>query len=135
MKFQTSLMKFRTSLMKFQTSFDPRAWESVPEPLQPVGEDGLGDRVELHVRRTLVDLADFRVAPELLHRILLRVAVPAEELYGERGHSLRHLRGEELGHGRFAEERPAGVFQAGGVVDQQAGSRQFRRGPGELKVD
>jgi len=59
---------------------------------QPVGEDRLGDRRELHVRRSLVDLSDLRVAPVLLDRVLLRVAVAAEELDGERGHLLADLR-------------------------------------------
>ena len=51
------------------------------DPLKPVGEDRLGDRLELHVRRSLVDLSDLRVAPEFLHRIFLRVAVPPEQLH------------------------------------------------------
>ena len=51
--------------------------------LQPVGQDRLGDRSELHVRRSLVDLSDLRVAPVLLDRILLRVAVAAEKLHRE----------------------------------------------------
>jgi membrane protease YdiL (CAAX protease family) len=53
------------------------------DPLQPVGEDRLGDRVELHVRRSLVDLPDLRVAPELFHRIFLRVAVATKQLHGQ----------------------------------------------------
>jgi membrane protease YdiL (CAAX protease family) len=52
-----------------------------PSRLQPVGEDRLRDRLELHVRRALVDLSDLRVAPVLLDRVLLRVAVSAEELH------------------------------------------------------
>ena len=50
-------------------------------PLQPIGEDCLRDRGELHVRRSLVDLSDLRVAPILLDRILFRVAVSAEKLH------------------------------------------------------
>ena len=52
-----------------------------PGGLQPVGEDRLGDRGQLHVRRALVDLSDLRVAPVLLHRIFLRVPVAAEQLH------------------------------------------------------
>jgi membrane protease YdiL (CAAX protease family) len=51
------------------------------KPLQPVRQDGLGDGGELHVRRALVDLSDLRVAPVLLDRVLLRVAVAAEKLH------------------------------------------------------
>lgn len=50
---------------------------------KPVREDRLRDRRQLHVRRSLVDLADLRVAPVLLDRVLLRVAVAAEELHRE----------------------------------------------------
>ena len=50
------------------------------QSLELLADDRLGDRGELHVRRSLVDLAHFRVAPVLLHGVLLRVAVPAEEL-------------------------------------------------------
>jgi membrane protease YdiL (CAAX protease family) len=49
--------------------------------LQTVGEDRLRDRGELHVRRAFVDLADLRIAPELLNRILFRVPVAAEDLH------------------------------------------------------
>ena len=52
-------------------------------PSQLVGEDRLGDRLELHVRRSLVDLSDLRVAPELLHRVLLRVPVAPKQLHGK----------------------------------------------------
>jgi hypothetical protein len=54
-----------------------------PAKLQPVGEDRLRDRGQLHVRRALVDLSDLRVPPILLDRVLLRVAVAAEELHGQ----------------------------------------------------
>jgi len=53
------------------------------KPLQPVGEDRLRDRGELHVRRSLVDLSDLRVAPVLLDGVFLRVPVAAEKLHGE----------------------------------------------------
>ena len=69
-----------------------RFTQSRRKPLQPVREDRLGDRGELHVRRSLVDLSDLRVAPELLDRILLRVPVAAEELHRQRRDPLGHLR-------------------------------------------
>ena len=40
----------------------------------------LGDELQLHVRRALVDLAYLGVAVELLHRVLLGEAVAAEEI-------------------------------------------------------
>src|SRR6266550_4995575 len=43
----------------------------------------LRDRVQLHVARALVDRADLRVPVELLHRVLLRVSVAAEQLDGK----------------------------------------------------
>src|ERR1035438_732598 len=39
-----------------------------------------GDREELHVRRAFVDLADLRIAEELLHRVVLGEAVAAVDL-------------------------------------------------------
>src|SRR5208337_4575971 len=80
----------------------------------------LGDGLQLHVRGALVDLADLRVAEELLHRIVLGEAVAAVNLQRQRRHSLGNLRAEELGHGRFLYEVHAGVFHAGAVVEQHA---------------
>jgi membrane protease YdiL (CAAX protease family) len=48
---------------------------------QTIGENRLRDRGELHVRRALVDLADLRIAPEFLNRILFRVPVAAKDLH------------------------------------------------------
>src|SRR5208337_2867599 len=41
----------------------------------------LGNRLQLHVRRALVNLADLRVAEVLLHRVILGEAVTAVNLY------------------------------------------------------
>ena len=63
-------------------------------PPWPIGvfasiDAGLG--VHLDVARALVDRTDLGVAVELLDRIVLRVAVAAEEFHRERGHALAHL--------------------------------------------
>jgi len=60
--------------------------------LQTIGQNRLSDRRELHIRRSLVDLSDLRVAPELLDRILLRVPVAAKELDRGRGDVLADFR-------------------------------------------
>lgn len=60
--------------------------------LQTIGENRLSDRGQLHVRRSLVDLSDLRVAPELLDRILLGVPVAAEKLNGRGRDVLADLR-------------------------------------------
>ena len=60
--------------------------------LETVGEDRLRDGGQLHIRRSLVDLADLRVAPEFFYRILFGVTVPAEDLHGHRSHVLTDLR-------------------------------------------
>jgi membrane protease YdiL (CAAX protease family) len=62
------------------------------ERSESIGQDRLGDRRELHVRRSLVDLSDLRVTPEFFHRILFRVAVPAKNLDGQRSHVFADLR-------------------------------------------
>src|SRR5258705_7564597 len=93
-------------------------WPASPavRRLQPFRQNRLRNRSELHVRRSLVDLPDFRVTPELLDGILLRVAVAAEELHGQRRDLFAHLRREELGHGSLAKERLACVLEPRGVV-------------------
>jgi uncharacterized protein len=50
--------------------------------LQLLADDRLGDRGELHVRRSLVDLAHLRIAPVFLDGVLLRVAVASKQLNG-----------------------------------------------------
>src|SRR6185437_1628313 len=74
--------------------------------------DLLGDRLELQVRRPLVDLADLRIPIELLDRVVLHEAVAAVEIDGERRHPLGDFRGENLRHRRLREERLAGVAEA-----------------------
>src|ERR1017187_6873200 len=80
-----------------------------------------GDGQELHVRRAFVDLADLRIAEELLHRVVLGEAVAAVDLDAQRGHALGNLRGVELGHGCFFHEVHGGVLHAGAIVEQHAG--------------
>jgi len=53
------------------------------------------------------------------------VAVAAEELHGERGHLLAHLRGEELGHGGLADKRLLRVLEA---------ARRCRHEPRRLEI-
>ena len=59
-----------------------RFTRSPGKKLKPVGQDRLGDRGQLHIRRAFVDLSDLRVAPEFLHRILFGGAVATEDLHG-----------------------------------------------------
>src|SRR5919197_2821669 len=65
----------------------------------------------LDLARPFVDLRDAAVAPVALGVALLHVAEPAVDLDGLRGHPLRHLRGEELRHGRLGAEAYALVLQ------------------------
>ena len=51
----------------------------------------LRDRLELQVRRALVDLSDLRVAVQLLDRIFLHEAVAAEQVDRERRRRVRRL--------------------------------------------
>src|SRR6266704_2340669 len=81
-------------------------------------QDLLRNRVQLHVARALVDRADLGVAVELLNRVLLGVAVAAKQLYRQRGDSLRHLRGEELGHRRLRRVWLTRRLEPGGGLRQ-----------------
>src|SRR5689334_8793732 len=103
--------------------------------LDLVREEQLRDRLELHVGRALVDLPDLRVAIELLDRVVLRVAVAAVELYGERGDVLGRLRRVELAHRRLREERALRVAQPRGVVDEEARRGELGRGASDLELD
>src|SRR5215204_903556 len=83
-------------------------------------QEQLRDGLELHVRRTLVDRPDLRVAIEFLDRIVLRVAVAAKELDAERGHALTDLRGVQLRHRTLARDVAARVLDARRVIDHEA---------------
>src|SRR6188508_1871216 len=54
------------------------------------------DHEPLDLRGPLVDLEQLRVAHQLLDRVLLHVAVPAEHLYRVRGHLHRRVGREPL---------------------------------------
>src|SRR4051794_31054158 len=59
-------------------------------------EDLLRDHEPLDLRGALVDLEQLRVAHQLLDRVLLHVAVPAEHLHSVRRHLHRGVGGEAL---------------------------------------
>ena len=59
-----------------------------------------GDHEPLDLVRPLVDLGDLRVAHHPLDRVLLHVAVAAEDLHGVRRHGHRGVGAEELRHRR-----------------------------------
>src|SRR5882724_171463 len=61
-------------------------------PVSPSTQQLFGDGLQLQVRRAFVNLADLRVAPEFLDRIVLDVAVAAQEVDRQRGDALGHLR-------------------------------------------
>eukprot|EP00331_Platyophrya_macrostoma_P006894 CAMPEP_0176433120 /NCGR_PEP_ID=MMETSP0127-20121128/15816_1 /TAXON_ID=938130 /ORGANISM="Platyophrya macrostoma, Strain WH" /LENGTH=447 /DNA_ID=CAMNT_0017815453 /DNA_START=418 /DNA_END=1758 /DNA_ORIENTATION=+ len=79
----------------------------------------LRQRVQLDVRRALVDRADLRVAVEALHVVVLREPNAAHPLDALARRALRHLRREQLGHRSVLHERLAVVLLAGRVVDHQ----------------
>src|SRR5581483_308501 len=97
-------------------------------------EERLGYGLQLHVARTLVDRANLRVAIELLHGVIFRVTVAAEQLDAQRRHALAHLRGIELGHRPRARHVVAGVPEARGVVHHEARRLELRRSLRELEL-
>ena len=98
-------------------------------------DDLLRDRLQLQVRRALVDLADLGVAEQLLDRIFLDEPVAAEEIHRQRRDALGDLRREDLADRRFGQERLAGVAQARGVVDGQPRGFDVDRRARELMLD
>ena len=83
-------------------------------------------RLQLHIRRSLVDRADLGVAIEFLHRVVLRVPVPAMQLERERRDALGDLGRDQLRHRAFQRNVASRVFQSRRVVNQQ--SRPFQLG-------
>src|SRR6185312_2342994 len=66
------------------TIHDPRS--TIHDPRSTLPEHRLGDRLQLHVARPFIDCANFCIAVELFGRIVLGVAVPAEQLERDRRH-------------------------------------------------
>ena len=80
------------------------------------------DHLALDLVGALVDLGDLRVAHHLLDRVLLHVAVAAEDLHRVRGDAHRRVGGEHLGHGGdLRHVLLAAVDGAGGRVRQRPG--------------
>src|SRR5216683_7759251 len=96
------------------TAIDPPPWR--PSALS---EQCVGDDHALDLAGPLVDLGDARVAEVTLHVELLRVAHPAVDLDGLVGHAVGRLRGEQLGHARFARVALPAVLEAGGAQGEQ----------------
>src|SRR5579863_445397 len=80
------------------------------------GHQHFGDRRQLHVRSSFVNLAYFGVAPVLFDGIVLGESVAAVDFNRQRGYAFGHLRGEKLGHGRFFHEIHSRILHARRVV-------------------
>src|SRR6266571_4385442 len=78
---------------------------------------GAADDDPLDLRRPLEDRVDLRVAVPLLHREVLDVAVPAQDLHGLLGHPHRGLAALQLRH------RPTGRGPSDGQGRETAGGR------------
>src|SRR5215207_2363987 len=93
------------------------------------------DHEPLNLRGPLVDLEQLGVAHELLDRILLDVAVAAEDLDCVGGHLHRRVRGEALRERRLQRRALALVEEPRRLPDEQA--RRFDLGShvGDQEVD
>src|SRR5688500_616562 len=80
----------------------------------------LGDHEPLDLRGSLVDLEQLRVAHQLLDRVLLHVAVAAEDLDGVGRHLHRRVGREALGERRLERRALALVVQPRGLPDEEA---------------
>src|SRR5690606_7715672 len=75
-----------------------------------------GDDEPLYLVRALVDLVELHVAHQLLHRVLVHVAVAAEDVDRLLGGLEGHVRGVGLRDRRRLAVGPALVDEPGGVV-------------------
>src|SRR5580658_4129783 len=67
----------------------------------------LGNRCQLHKRSSLVDLADFGVAVELLDGVVAHKTRTAKDLDRQARHAFGGMRSKVLAHRRFLAELPA----------------------------
>src|SRR6188474_1886545 len=89
-------------------------------------EDLLRDHEPLDLRGALVDLEQLRVAHELLDRVLLDVAVAAEDLDRVGGHLHRRVGGETLRERGLQRRALALVVQPCRLPDEEARGLDLR---------
>src|SRR5689334_12587477 len=94
-----------------------------------------GNDEALDLARALADGAELGVAPELLGRVVLGVAVAAVYLDGLLADLDGDLRGVELRHRGLHRRLPTRVLQRGGAVGQEARGLYLRRHVGKLELD
>src|SRR5512134_3750860 len=92
------------------------------------------DRLQLQIRRALVDLTDLRVAKQLFDRVILDEAVTAEQVHCQGGHMFRDLGREQFAHRGLLQKGPARVAQACGVVDEEPGGFDLRGRTSQLEL-
>src|ERR1700722_8610891 len=89
------------------------AVKAIELPAGTLCQDLLRDGQLLHIGGAFIDPADFGVAIQLLHWIILGEAYAAEDFHRLRGSVLGHLRREVLRHGRFGDVGASGIAQPG----------------------
>src|SRR5262245_3339094 len=89
----------------------------------------------LDLGRSLVDLEQFRVAHELLDRVLLHVPVAAQDLHGVGRHLHARVGGEALRVGRLQRRAHAVVDHPRRLPAEEARRLDLRRHVGDDEVD
>src|SRR6266852_1770511 len=79
----------------------------------------LGNRRQLHIGCSLVDLANLGIAPVLFDWIVFGESVATVDFNRQRGHALGDLRSEQLGHRRFLHKVDTSILHARTVVDHK----------------
>src|SRR5687767_3058132 len=90
--------------------------------------------VELHERRALVYLANFRIAEEFFHWGIFGETDSAKDFHSFGSNTLSHLRSEILCHGGLCQEWLSSVFQASRVIDHEPCGLDLSGHLGELKL-
>ena len=99
-----------------------------------VRDGEFGDGGKLHEAGAFVDFADLGVAVELFYGVVFDETRATKNFNSERSRALGYFAREEFCHGGFFEVVGAGVFEAGGVVDEQAGGFDLHHHARELEL-
>src|SRR5688500_19035253 len=93
------------------------------------------DHDSLDLRRALINLGDFRIAHKALHRIILDVAISAEDLHRLRRHPHRRLARHQLRHRAELADALSAILRRCRGVEERSRAGHTHRHIRELELD